>query len=87
MAKLVYKELREKQGKQAILGWQTLCNWFGFDPDPTITTEITAEATVVDPHANPSVDERLGEPVEAPVVLDSTPERPTTKPEPEKEKK
>lgn len=80
MVKLVYKELRERQGKRAILGWQTLCNWFGFDADPTITTEITAEATVVDPHANPRVDERLGK-VDTPVVA---PERPTTKDKKEK---
>lgn len=44
-----YSELREKNGKGAILTWQTLCNIFGFDPAPTVTTEIAATAKVEDP--------------------------------------
>ncbi len=48
---LIYKELREKIGKGAILEWKKICILFGFDPDPMITTEITAEAKIEDPNA------------------------------------
>ncbi len=46
-----YKQLRDKMGKGAILEWRKICIIFGFDPDPKVTTEITAQAKVEDPNA------------------------------------